>query len=206
MIRWLLWIAAGILLGGILHLTTVLYLPSSVTQDAYARIAAVAPVNAVTVLATPAADNTVVPFTDPAFVTAVCRYDLSGGPLHLRMPISPAYTSVSFYTRKGIVYYAINDRAADRGIIALELVTPAQRAPLAGDEETAADRLIVESPADTGLIVLRAFAPEPGMMEAAHAALVAARCKTIEPEEAEAEKTLMPRERPQMPQQPKRDK
>ena len=38
MIRWLLWLAAGLVLGGIVHLVMVLYLPRAATQDAYARL------------------------------------------------------------------------------------------------------------------------------------------------------------------------
>ena len=45
------------------------------------------------------------------------------------------------------------------------------------EEVTAADRLIVESPSLTGLIVARAFAPEPSLLPAATAALRAAQCK-----------------------------
>jgi hypothetical protein len=60
---------------------------------------------------------------DPAFASAVCRYDLSEGPLKLTVPVSPAYTSVSFYTRYDVAYYAINDRAAGRRVIELDLMT-----------------------------------------------------------------------------------
>ena len=52
------------------------------------------------------------PFMDPAFAAAVCRYDLTNGSLKLIAPVSQAYTSVTFYTRKSVAYYAINDRAA----------------------------------------------------------------------------------------------
>ena len=47
-------------------------------------------------------------------------------------------------------------------------MTAAQRAELPEEEDvTAADRLIVELPSDTGLIVMRALAPEPGLMPVA---------------------------------------
>ena len=122
------------------------------------------------------------PFMDPAFAAAVCRYDLSGGPLKLTAPVSPAYTSVSFYTRRGVAYYAINDRAAGRKVIELDLMTPAQRADLPEDEEvTAADRLIVESPTPTGVIVLHALAPEPGLLPMAKSALEKAKCEQQQP-------------------------
>ena len=87
------------------------------------------------------------------------------GRLKFSVPISPAYTSVSFYTRSDVAYYAINDRAAGRRVIELDLMTTEQRAALPENEEiTAADRLIVTSPTTTGLIVIRALAPEPGLV------------------------------------------
>ena len=95
------------------------------------------------------------------------------------MPVSQAYTSVSFYARSGVAYYAINDRAAGRRIIELDLMTTQQRAELPDDEEiTAADRLIVESPTPTGLILIRTFGPEPGLMPMARRALASAQCRT----------------------------
>ena len=176
--RFLLWLIGGVLLGGVIHLVTVLLLPRTATQDAYSRLSPIAPVNAVAAIPAPS-QNAVLPFMDPAFATAVCRYDLSGGPLKLTAPVSLAYTSVSFYTRRGVAYYAINDRAAGRRVIELDLMTSAQRSQLPDDEEvTAADRLIVESPTITGLIVLRALAPEPGLMPAARNSLTSARCRT----------------------------
>jgi len=178
MIRWLLWLLAGALLGGIVHLIAVLILPRTATQDAYSRLAPLAPVNTVAAVPQPTPQNEVMPFMDPAFAAAVCRYDLTDGPIKLSVPVSPAYTSVSFYTRRGVAYYAINDRSAGRRQIELELMTSEQRTNLPEDEEvTAADRLIVESPSSTGLIVVRALAPEPGLMPAARAALAAATCR-----------------------------
>ncbi len=117
------------------------------------------------------------PFMDPAFAIAICRYDLSGGPIKLTVPVSQAYTSVSFYTRNEVAYYAINDRSAGRKVIELDLMTEAQHDELPEDEEvTAADRLIIDSPTATGLIVLKALAPEPGLMPQAQATLAASSC------------------------------
>jgi uncharacterized membrane protein len=85
---------------------------------------------------------------------------------------------VSFYTRNEVAYYAINDRSAGRKVIELDLMTEAQHNELPEDEDvTAADRLIIDSPSATGLIVLKALAPEPGLMPQAQAALAASSCK-----------------------------
>lgn len=183
MIRWMLLILGGVLLGGIVHLATIIILPRTATQDAYARLTAIAPVNTVVALPAPTPEKAVMPFMDPAFASAVCRYDLSQGPLKLTVPVSTAYTSVSFYTRNDVAYYAINDRAAGRRVIELDLMTTAQHEQVPEDEEiTAADRLIVDSPTPTGLIAIRAMAPEPGLMRAAQAAIAAAKCGTAQPE------------------------
>jgi uncharacterized membrane protein len=62
-------------------------------------------------------------------------------------------------------------------VIELDLMTEAQHAELPEDEDvTAADRLIIDSPTPTGLIVLKALAAEPGLMPQAQATLAAAKC------------------------------
>jgi uncharacterized membrane protein len=177
--RWLLWTLAGIILGGIVHLATILALPRTASQDAYSRLAPITPVNAMTAIPRPTAGKALLPFMDPAFAVAVCRYDLADGPMRLTAPVSQAYTSVTFYTRRGVAYYGINDRAAGRRTIELYLMTTPQRDAMPEDTEvTAADRLIIESPSTTGLIVLRALSPEPGLMPMAQASVAAARCAT----------------------------
>src|SRR3974390_487530 len=134
--------------------------------------------NAVTLLPPAYPPYTLMPFMDPAFALAVCRYDLSRGPIKLTVPVSQAYTSVSFYTRSEIAYYAINARSAGRKVIELDLMTEAQHNDLPEEEDvTAADRLIIDSPSTTGLIVLKALAPEPGLMSQAQASLAASSCK-----------------------------
>jgi uncharacterized membrane protein len=139
--------------------------------------------NAVTPLPPAEPGNTPMPYMDPAFATAVCRYDLSGGPIKLTVPVSQAYTSVSFYTRNEVAYYAINDRSAGRRVIELDLMTEAQHAELPEEEDvTSADRLIIDSPTTTGLIVMKALAAEPGLMIQAQASLAASNCSVhVEP-------------------------
>ena len=178
MIRWLLLLLGGALLGGIVHLATIIVLPRTATQDAYSRLSPIAPVNSVTTLPEPTPEKAVMPLMDPAFASAICRYDLSQGPMKLTVPVGLAYTSVSFYTNRDIAYYAINDRSAGRRAIELDLMTPAQRAEMPEDEEiTAADRLIVESPSLTGIIAIRALAPDAGLMPMAKRTIDAARCQ-----------------------------
>jgi uncharacterized membrane protein len=177
-IRLALWILGGLLLGGIVHLATILLLPELATQDAYSRLTPLAPLNAVAALPAPTPESAPLPFMDPAFATGVCRYDLSEGPLKFSAPVGGAYTSLSFYTRNDVAYYAINDRAAGRRVIELDLMTPEQRGDMPGEEDvTAADRLIVESPSLTGLVIIKVLAAEPGLLPMAQATLANAKCE-----------------------------
>ena len=189
MIRLVFTIVVGVLLGLVVHLVSVLALPRIATQDAYSRLTPMTRQNAVTALPLVDPDKSPMPFMDPAFAMAVCRYDLAEGPIKLTVPVSQAYTSVSFYTRNEIAYYAINDRSAGKKVIELNLMTEAQHEELPEDEDvTSADRLIIDSPTSTGLIVLKALAPEPGLMPQAQASLAAASCQvqTEPPPKAEA--------------------
>ncbi len=103
MIRWLLWGLGGLLLGGVVHLATVLLLPRVATQDAYSRLLAIGAGQCGRADSrSDARSSALLPFMDPAVAAAVCRYDLANGPLKLTAPVTPAYTSVSFYTRFGV--------------------------------------------------------------------------------------------------------
>ncbi|WFU78642.1 DUF1254 domain-containing protein [Bradyrhizobium sp. CIAT3101] len=189
MIRLAFTILAGVVLGLVVHLVSVLALPRIATQDAYSRLTPMTKLNSVTQLPLADPNTSPMPFMDPAFALAICRYDLSGGAIKLTVPVSQAYTSVSFYTRNEIAYYAINDRSAGKKVIELDLMTQAQHDALPEDEEvTAADRLIIDSPSTTGLIVMKALAAEPGLMPQAQATLQAATCgpQTDAPAKAEA--------------------
>ncbi|MEH2492606.1 DUF1254 domain-containing protein [Bradyrhizobium sp. AZCC 2230] len=189
MIRLAFTIVAGVVLGLVVHLVSVLALPRIATQDAYSRLTPMTKLNGVTQLPLADPNTSPMPFMDPAFALAICRYDLSGGPIKLTVPVSQAYTSVSFYTRNEIAYYAINDRSAGKKVIELDLMTEAQHDALPEDEEiTAADRLIIDSPSSTGLIVMKALAAEPGLMPQAQGSLAAASCgpQTDAPAKAEA--------------------
>lgn len=178
MIRWLYSAVVALFLAGFVHLASVFIVPHVASRGPYDRTVEAVPSNTMTLLDKPDATQSLLPEQDPSFVLALCRYDLAAGPLSVKVPVTPAYTALAFHDRRGVAFYAINDRAAGRKIIELELMTFAQKAELPDDEEiTAADRLIVVSPTSTGLLVVRALVAEPGLREQARRALSQARCE-----------------------------
>ena len=172
MIRWLLLLFGGALLGGIVHLATIIILPRTATQDAYSRLAPIAPVNTVTALPAPTPEKA----ADAVHGSGLRQRGLplrsfaGAAEAHACRSASPTPRCRSTRDRD-IAYYAINDRAAGRRVIELDLMTAEQHSQMPEDEDiTAADRLIVESPTLTGLIAIRALAPEPGLMPMAQSA------------------------------------
>lgn len=172
----LLPLAFILVIAGIVHLVSILAMPLLAERSAYQRLQALAQPNQITLLADATPGQMILPMTDPAFVSAVCLYDLSARPLRVRVPATEDYTSVSFYTARGLAFYALNDQAAGR-VIELDLLSPSQRAALPEDEEiTAADRLVVESPADRGIVLIRAYARYPDLRGQIRRQLEAASC------------------------------
>src|ERR1700682_1467629 len=98
MIRLVFTIIAGVLLGGVVHLVSVLALARIATQDAYSRLTPMTKLNSVTPLPLADPNNALMPFMDPAFAIAICSYDLYGGSIQLAVPVRQAYSSAFFYT------------------------------------------------------------------------------------------------------------
>lgn len=173
---WLLPAAFVVVLAAITHIVSILAMPALAERNAYARLSDLMDSNVMTPLPDPTTRGSVLPMMDPAFVTSVCLYDLSEGPLKVRVPATSDYTSVSFYTAEGLAFYALSDQAAGK-VIELELMSPAQRAAMPEDEEiTAADRLIVETPSQDGVVLVRAFVRGRGLHDAVRRQLDAATC------------------------------
>lgn len=172
----LLPVAVALVLAAIAHIVSILAMPSLAEHNAFARLSELTDSNQMALLPDPTPNATVLPMQDPAFVTAVCLYDLNEKPLKVRVPATADYTSVSFYTDEALAFYALSDQAAGK-VIELDLMNANQKAALPEDEEiTAADRLVIESPSQEGIVLVRAHARDRGMRELVRRQLEAATC------------------------------
>jgi len=174
MIRWMVWTLAGLLIGVLAHLISVVVLPRLSTQTGFQRAAAVAGTNGFNVFQ---ADKTPLPLPDPEMISAFCRYNLVDGPIKLTVPVGADFLAISFYTSAGLNYYALTDRAAANGVIDLNLYTPAQLAQVRakeGPDQPGSPRL--QAASERGIVVLRALIPEPGEGAQIQLALSSAHC------------------------------
>ncbi len=164
-------VAAAAILAALVHLTVVLVAPYVAARDAFARLAPLGPLNETIALPRASPAEKMLPYADPAVATAFCRYDLASGPIRIRAPAGRAFASISFHTRRGLVFYALTDKAAIHGGMDAVLGTPEDiRALAAHDDEEAPSRdLRVAAPAREGYVVIRVFSELPSLYPAAEA-------------------------------------
>ncbi|SIQ04969.1 hypothetical protein [Bosea sp. TND4EK4] len=169
---------AGLLLAGIVHIATVLLIPTLSQHDAahaYGALGAAGRAELVTV------DGGTAPAVLEAerqAVTAVCAYDLAGGPLRVMARTGTLPLGITLHRRTGGVLYAITDRAAIRGVLEFIVLTEAQHDErVADDEEGETSReLRVISDSERGLVVIRVLAKQASDRPDAEALAAGVQC------------------------------
>jgi uncharacterized membrane protein len=170
----------GAMTAGLVHVVAILIIPLYASNDAYARLSHLGSTN--TTLLLPAADAKarLFPYEDPAVAAAFCRYDLRDGPIRVKTPIARyEFSSLSFHTRRGGIFYALTDRAATQNALDALLVTEKQlRVIAARDSEDEAVRdLRIVSPTEEGFVLMRSFSEAPSLMQEAEARVNALKCQ-----------------------------
>lgn len=175
-----LWVLVVIFAAVAAHAGAILAMPRVAPDDAFARLAALAPRAVTTPLPQAAPGREIAPFNDPAAAIAFCRYDLADGPLRVHAEADGEnFMSLSFRSRVNASFYALTDSAAQKGALDALVVTQAQldeiEAGEAEGEDVGAETRIV-SPTREGFVLMRALAPTPAAMEEAAQRLRAVAC------------------------------
>ena len=173
LLRYAPFAAGALLVAGIVHLSAILLAPRMATNSAARRFSS-GEANALKILPSllGAVEGLPTPFADPALVTALCPYDLTEGPVRLRLQTGDQFLSVVALTPTGRVLMALTDRAATRRALNIVLVTPAQQRQLESQDnpEEAAQELRVRLGEARGVAVIRMLAlREPDKAPAAAA-------------------------------------
>jgi uncharacterized membrane protein len=164
MIRTGLWVFAGLVLGGIIHIVVILLLPALSPTSAWEQVNALGAADGAKVLQAVAADQPNPLKLDPELVYSACRLDLRKGPGTVAGTLPQAFWSVAVYGRNGTVVYSTTNRDAAGNQLDLGLFNPAQTRLLAEQKlDVAEGLLIVESQEDDLLVVVRLAPPHPAM-------------------------------------------
>lgn len=164
MIRTLLYMLGGVVLGGVIHLVVILGMPALATTAAWDRVAVLGAADGLVILPQPAAGEPNPLRLDPELVYAACQIDLRKGPGTLSGALPQAFWSVAVYGRAGAVIYSTTNRDATSQRLDLGVFNAVQTRLLAEQQlDIAEGMLIVEANEDDILVVVRLAPPYPAM-------------------------------------------
>lgn len=171
-------LALGVTLGGLVHIGSLLGVPFVAKDGAYDRLAGLGADGRFAVLADEGPEADRLPFRDPAFVAAVCRYDLAAGSVTIRAALPSTYGSVSVHDRFGKPFYTLTDKAATRGAVEVTILSQ-DDATAAEVEEAPLGRpaLRIVSPTPAGFVMVRLFAAGASARPALRALAAGASCE-----------------------------
>jgi uncharacterized membrane protein len=171
----------ALLIAGIVHLAIVLLMPQIGSSHAGIRLARKAQVNAMELLPTVRAGQEALPlpFADPALITAICRFDLSDGPVRLRVPVGESFLSVTLLSPTGSVILSVTDKAATRRLLDMLLVTSEQLQVLEAQDpdDEPVQEIRIRMVQLSGVAVVRGLSTRQSNKEAMAALLARAICK-----------------------------
>lgn len=120
-------LAAALIAAAVVHIAATLTLGSFGAPPPFARLKAGLPVNKVVVLAAITPDNQPLPFMMPHMAYAVCRYDVSSGPVHIKAALEAAGWSLSLHSPAGDNFHLVAGIAQRLTPVELILVPPGNR-------------------------------------------------------------------------------
>ena len=179
MIRFLLWLLAGAVLGGIIHIVVILSLPALAEQSIWTRAAAFEADDRMVILPSVVAGEPNPLGLDPALVYGLCRVDLARGPAYVSGILPDAFWSIALFNQAGIVTYSTTNRDGIGQTLELGIFNAAQTRLLAQQQlDVAEGLLVVESASDALLVLVRLAPPQPVMRARFEEALAGVSCGT----------------------------
>ena len=159
-LRHLSWQAALVALvsGGIIHIVATLVIPQFATAGGVKRLAGALPTNRMQVLPRTSAENQPVPFVGPDVRLAVCRFDVTEGPVNVSAMLPDKGWSIGIYTMQGDNFYVIPAADYRRAEVSFQLIPQTEKVlgffNFSRSVEASASQIPVAQP--QGLIVVRA--------------------------------------------------
>jgi uncharacterized membrane protein len=171
----------AVVLGGILHLLTVFAVIALGTGSAYDRLRFQLEANTMKVLPVDPTGAMPLPFLSPDMRYAMCRFDLSAGPLAVSAQLPEVGWSLALYTPQGDNFYIAPGQEGRNVDATFTLNTASDRVliPVPGQRRADVDAAQVSSPVREGLLVIRGPMKGASYLPIVERTLAAARCQTI---------------------------
>jgi uncharacterized membrane protein len=145
--------------GGIIHITATLVVPQLAKASAFQRLADMLPANRMRVLPLADAESQPIPYMGPDVRLAMCRYDVSDGPVAVTTVLPDKGWTLGLYTPAGDNFYILPAQEQRASELTLTLVPKGERSfslLTLGRPQAMQSISQIEVPASTGFIVIRA--------------------------------------------------
>lgn len=177
MIRTLLWLIGGALLGGIIHLVVILSMPLLAEETTATRLARLDAANRMLILPRVEQGQPNPLRLDPELVYGLCQVDLAEGPAYLSGMLPDAFWSVALYNGAGNVFYSTTNRDGIGQTLEIGIFNAAQTRLLARQQlDIAEGLLVVESTSDRIYVLVRLAPPHEAMRPRFEERLQSVRC------------------------------
>lgn len=164
MIRLLLWLVGGVVLGGIIHIIVILTLPSLAEEDLWTRLEALGAQNKMLILPPVQAGAPNPLGLDSKLVYGVCEVDLAQGPAYVSGLLPDAFWSVALYNEAGVVTYSTTNRDGIGQVLEIGVFNAAQTRLLAQQQlDVEEGVLVVEAASDKLAVLVRLSPPHDAM-------------------------------------------
>jgi uncharacterized membrane protein len=154
-VGWRTFVAAA-LAGGIVHICATFATPLMGSGNAFKKLSDTLPLNTMVVLPPSAPGRQAVPFTPPDALYAMCRYELTGGPVNVTAVVADTGWVLSLHTPQGDNFYVMPRQLLRRDQVSFLVVPAGYGEPGRTPKVVNPTDTQVASPTSEGLIVVRA--------------------------------------------------
>lgn len=150
------WVLATLIIAGIVHILAVLNLPNLAPKSAWSRLQEDIPVNKMVLLEELDKKPGILPMMAPDIRYAICRYDLTGGPVTIKTKVPNDLFSVGAYDQLGQNFYIISGQSLQRSELYMVVTQNKDTAETeVSASEKSDDVVVINSVAAKGIILLR---------------------------------------------------
>jgi len=175
-------ILSALCLAGVVHIVTVLLVPTQVASSAHERVAVFGPDRTFHLLPDVLPSWEPLPGLDPAMKHALCRFSLTDGPVRFSASVEAPYWSMGLFNGAGEAVYSLNNRTSGSGELSMLVLSSEQLSILRENPpEDLEDLIVIETDEPEGFALLRALVTEPLQAGIVEAGLTASRCDTLTP-------------------------
>jgi uncharacterized membrane protein len=169
-------VAILLIVSGLVHIASVMLMPSITQQDTFSRLTALAPLHKLEAISPEVMAS--LPYADPFIRIAACRYDLARGPVRIRAPLSQTYLSVVLIDPARGIFSSVSDRAGTAGSLDVVLASPEQltRIESLDEDEEAIEEIRIAVPKSQGVALVKVLVDRPSSLPGAEAVLANAQC------------------------------